>query len=141
MFQLPMPMVTAAPFRFEGLHFKRWRQKMEFFLTMRKVVAVLTTDKPQLPEKPDETDADLMRDWTEKSKELQNWTEQDYLCRNFILNGLSDDLYDYYNSDKTAREIWKALQKKYDIEKVGAKKYAVSRYMKYQMTHDRSVEM
>ena len=36
------PLVTAAPFKFEGLHFKRWRQKMEFFLTIRKVVAALT---------------------------------------------------------------------------------------------------
>ena len=34
------------PFRFEGLHFKRWRQKMLFFLTMKKVVYALTTEKP-----------------------------------------------------------------------------------------------
>ena len=115
---------------------------MEFFLTTRKVVAVLTTDRPQLPSKPDnEADADQMRAWTEKSNELQNWTEQDYMCRNYILNGLSDDLYDYYNSDKSAKEIWEALQKKYDTEEAGAKKYAVSRYLKYQMTDDRSVEM
>ena len=52
-----IPLVTAAPFRFEGLHFKRWRQKMEFYLTMRKVAAALTTEKPQLPDKPDGTDA------------------------------------------------------------------------------------
>ena len=100
------PLVTAAPFKFEGLHFKRWRQKMEFFLTIRKVVAALTAEKPQLPDKPDETDAAKMASWTEQSKQLQTWTEQDYLCKNFILNGLSDDLYDYYNSDeKTEKEI------------------------------------
>ena len=96
---------------------------MEFFLTTRKVVAVLTTDKPHLPDRPDEADADQMRAWTEKSKELHTWTEQDYMCRNYILNGLSDDLYDYYNSDKTAKEIWEALQKKYDTEEDGVKKY------------------
>ena len=136
------PLLTAAPFKFEGLHFKRWRQKMEFFLTIRKVVAALTAEKPQLPDKPDETDAAKMASWTEQSKQLQTWTEQDYLCKNFILNGLSDDLYDYYNSDeKTAKEIWEALKKKYDTEEAGAKKYAVSRYLKYQMTDDRSVEM
>ena len=123
-----IPLVTASPFRFEGLHFKRWRQKMEFYLTMRKVAAALTTEKPQLPDKPDGTDAAQMTSWNEQSKQLQSWTEQDYLCKNFILNGLSDDLYDYYNSeDKTAKQIWEALQKKYDTEEAGAKKYAVSR--------------
>ena len=56
-FNAPM---STAPFRFEGLHFKRWRQKMEFFLTMRKVVAVLTTEKPNLPDKPAETETDQL---------------------------------------------------------------------------------
>ena len=109
---------------------------------MRKVATALTTDKPQLPDKPDGADEAQMTSWTEQSKQLQTWTEQDYLCQNFILNGLSGDLYDYYNSeDKTAKQIWEALQKKYDTEEAGAKKYVVSRYLKYQMTDDRSVEM
>ena len=114
---------------------------MEFFLTMRKVVSVLTTDKPTPLDKPTDADPNQLEAWTENQKQLQAWTEQDYLCKNFILNGLSDDLYDYYNSNKTAKNIWDALQKKYDTEEAGAKKYAVSRYLKYQMTDDRSVEM
>ena len=65
-----IPLVTAASFRFEGLHFKRWRQKMEFYLTMRKVATALTTDKPQLPDKPDGTDEAHMTSWTEQSKQL-----------------------------------------------------------------------
>ena len=109
---------------------------------MRKVATALTTDKPQLPDKPDGADEAQMTSWTEQSKQLQTSTEQDYLCKNFILNGLSDDLYDYYNSeDKTAKQIWEALQKKYDTEEAGAKKFAVRRYLKYQMTDDRSVKM
>ncbi|PNX85361.1 hypothetical protein L195_g041429, partial [Trifolium pratense] len=32
---------TEKPFKFEGLHFKRWQQKMYFFLTLKKVVNVL----------------------------------------------------------------------------------------------------
>jgi hypothetical protein len=40
---------TEKPFKFEGLHFKRWEQKMFFFLTLKKVVHVLTEDMPEIP--------------------------------------------------------------------------------------------
>src|SRR4030042_2519885 len=71
---------------------------------------------------------------------LALWKENDYLCKNYILNGLTDELYDYYSRYKNAKEVWDALEKKYDTEKAGVKKYAVSRYLKFQMTDDKSVE-
>ncbi|KAL5763025.1 hypothetical protein ACOSP7_019289 [Xanthoceras sorbifolium] len=116
------------PFHFEEIPFKRWRQKMLFFLTTKKIAYVFTTEKPIMPLPPT------------TSKRHESWVENDFLCKNYILNGLSDDLHDYYNSDKSAKEIWDTLQKKYDTEEAGAKKYAVSRYMKYQITDDKFVE-
>ncbi|KAM6586714.1 hypothetical protein CsatA_009319 [Cannabis sativa] len=126
------------PFRFEGLHFKRWKQKMLFYLTMKKVAFVLTALKPVVSEASTDKDKEAERE--KQQKDLDSWVENDFLCKNFILNGLSDDLYDYYNSDKSANEIWDALQKKYDTEEAGTKKYAVSRYLKYQMVDDKPVE-
>ncbi|XP_060957675.1 uncharacterized protein LOC133029203 [Cannabis sativa] len=63
------------------------------------------------------TDKDKEAEREKQQKDLDSWVENDFLCKNFILNGLSDDLYDYYNSDKSANEIWDALQKKYDAKK------------------------
>ncbi|XP_071687092.1 uncharacterized protein [Rutidosis leptorrhynchoides] len=121
------------PFQFEGIHFKRWKQKM-FFLTMKKVNSVLTTEKSNVNEAADQVDE-------EQAKALKTWEDNNYLCKNYILNGLSNDLYDYYNSDDfDAKKLWEALQKKYDTEEAGAKKYAVSRYLKFSMTDDKSVE-
>ncbi|XP_062080695.1 uncharacterized protein LOC133785483 [Humulus lupulus] len=126
------------PFCFEGLHFKCWKQKMLFYLTMKKVAFVLTALKSVVSKPSTNKDKETERE--KQQKELDSWVENNFLCKNFILNGLSDDLYDYYNSDKSAKEIWEVLQKKYDIEEVGTKKYAVSRYLKYQMVDDKSVE-
>ncbi|ONK60644.1 uncharacterized protein A4U43_C08F21000 [Asparagus officinalis] len=78
--------LTAAndlnkPFRFEGAHFKRWRQKMLFFLTTKKLADVCQDDKPELPVEPSD----------EQKKTLETWKENVFLCKNYILNGLSDD--------------------------------------------------
>ncbi|RZB91539.1 Retrovirus-related Pol polyprotein from transposon TNT 1-94 [Glycine soja] len=41
---------------------------------------------------------------------------------------------------KSAKLVWLGLEKKYDTQEVGTKKYVVSRYLKYQMTDDKLVE-
>ena len=82
-------------FRFEGLHFKRWRQKILFYLTMKKAAFVLTAVKSIVPEPSTDVDREAERE--KQQKNLESWTENDFLCKNYILNGLSDDLYDYYN--------------------------------------------
>ncbi|RZB66097.1 Retrovirus-related Pol polyprotein from transposon TNT 1-94 [Glycine soja] len=122
------------PFRFEGYYFKCWPQNMMFSLTMRKVAYVLNTDIPMVPEDAEKEVKDKM------TMELALWNENDYLCKNFILNGLANDLYDYYSPYKSAKLVWLALEKKYDTEEAVTKKYVVSRYLKYQMTDDKSIE-
>ncbi|XP_026460536.1 uncharacterized protein LOC113361529 [Papaver somniferum] len=75
----------------------------------------------------------------EKQKAIDKWVYDDFGCKNYILNALSDDLYEYYSTFETAKNVWDALQKKYDTEEAGSKKYVVSRYLRYQMVDDRSV--
>ena len=154
------------PFKFEGLHFKRWQQKMFFYLTLKKVVHVLNEDIPvvsvglvgsssgtplTINGDAEKSDAEKQKESVDsvaqakaqelqQKKEQQLWLSDDYLCKGYITNGLCDDLYDYYSTYKTAKEVWEALKKKYDTEEAGVKKYAVSRYLKYQMVDERSVE-
>ncbi|XP_058761166.1 uncharacterized protein LOC131634515 [Vicia villosa] len=141
---------------------------MKFFLTLKKVAHVLTEDIPIVPsgsieitngKSTAESDGTSKKDGVSKKydgdsaakekaaadnlqlqKEIALWQENDYLCKHHILNSLADDLYDYYNNHKTAKQVWEALQKKYDTEEAGAKKYAVSRYLNYKMVDEKFVE-
>ncbi|GAU49932.1 hypothetical protein TSUD_408340 [Trifolium subterraneum] len=160
---------TERPFMFEGNHFKRWQQKMFFFLTLKKCAYVLKDPIPVVPDVPTDASASgtkeqpvntngqtvsaaepdkgkataeqLKEKALQIEKERQLWIDNDYVCKNYIINGLEDDLYDYYRTYDTASDVWEALSKKYDTEEAGAKKYAVSRYLKYQMVDERSVEV
>lgn len=79
---------------------------MLFFITMKKYV--LNVAKPKLPVEPNKT----------QINDYQYWVEDDLLVKKIILNGLTDDLYYYYNSDKFIKKIYGVLQKKYNIEEI-----------------------
>ncbi|KAF1881497.1 hypothetical protein Lal_00021475, partial [Lupinus albus] len=65
---------------------------MKIFLTVKKVAHVLNNNVPVLPEQVEK-------------EEMDKINENDYLCKNLILNGLSDDIYDYYSSYKFAKLV------------------------------------
>ena len=53
------------------------------------------------------------------------WTQDDFLCRNYILNGLDDSLYNVYSPIPMAKKLQASLYKKYKIEHAGTKKFIV----------------
>ncbi|XP_077253175.1 uncharacterized protein LOC143892437 [Tasmannia lanceolata] len=52
---------------------------------------------------------------------------------------LSDELYDFYNDSQDSKSLWEALQKKYDTEEAGSKKYVVSKYFRFNMVDEMTV--
>ncbi|XP_049397397.1 uncharacterized protein LOC125861577 [Solanum stenotomum] len=61
------------------------------------------------------------------------WTHSDFLCKNYILSCLRDDMYNVYSNVKTSKELWDALEKKYKTEDVGIKKFIVAKFLDYKM--------
>ena len=70
---------------------------------------------------------------------IEAWTQSGFLCMNYIFNRLENNLYDIYSSYKSAKEIWKMLEKKYKTEDAGAKKFVIGKFLKYNMVDTKTV--
>ncbi|GKC77797.1 pol polyprotein [Tanacetum coccineum] len=56
---------------------------------------------------------------------MEEWKHSDFLCHNYVLNGLVDDLYNAYCKTTIAKELWELLERKYKTKDVGTKKLVV----------------
>ena len=70
---------------------------------------------------------------------MDAWNHSDFLCRNYVLNGLKNTLYNVYNPLKTTKELWDSLNKKYKTEDVGLKKFIVDKFLDFKMVDSKTV--
>ncbi|XP_015875287.2 uncharacterized protein LOC107412096 [Ziziphus jujuba] len=97
-FQVPPPADHAErPKKFDGKNFKRWEQKMLFYLTILGLARFLIKDEPPSDEKSDK----------ETLMAVDAWKNSDYLCRNCIRSSLSDALYGVYCGTKSTKSYGK----------------------------------
>ncbi|KAL5543446.1 hypothetical protein UlMin_007230 [Ulmus minor] len=118
------------PEKFSGLNFKRWQQKMLFYLTTLNLARFLTENAHVL--KDDVQDIQVV-------SAVDAWKHSDFLCRNYVMNGLTDSLYNVYSDKKTAKDLWDYLDTKYKSEDAGSKKFVVGRFLDYKMVDFKTV--
>ncbi|KAL0366534.1 UNVERIFIED_CONTAM: hypothetical protein Sradi_3543500 [Sesamum radiatum] len=118
----PVAAQGERPEKFSGTEFKRWHQKMLFYLTTLNLARFLSEEAPVVSE--GETDTQKRQLW---------------MHGNYILNGLSDTLYNVYSSAKTARALWESLEKKYKTEDAGLKKFIVGKFLEFKMVDSKTV--
>ena len=121
---------AERPEKFNGQNFKRWQQKMFFYLTTLNLARFLTEDAP----KPKEGETDI-----QVASAIDAWHHSDFLCKNYVMNGLSDSLYNVYIGKKTAKELWESLDQKYKTEDAGTKKFVVGRFLDFKMVDSKTV--
>ncbi|KAL2517369.1 Uncharacterized protein Adt_13616 [Abeliophyllum distichum] len=80
--------------KFNGLNFKRWQQKMLFYLTTLNLARFLTEDAPKLKQ----CEGDI-----QAISAVEAWKHSDFLCWNYVMNSLADSLYNVYSTMKRRR--------------------------------------
>ncbi|XP_071741444.1 uncharacterized protein [Rutidosis leptorrhynchoides] len=126
----PNAVVSHAekPEKFTGVDFKRWQQKMLFYLTTLNLARVLTETAPQ-----------LVAGDVQTVSAVEAWKHLDYLCRNYVLNSLENSLYNVYCTIETAKELWESLERKYKTEDAGTKKWVVAKFLDFKMVDSKTV--
>ncbi|KAL2487024.1 Uncharacterized protein Adt_31780 [Abeliophyllum distichum] len=81
--------------KFNGSNFKMWQQKMLFYLTALNLARFLTENAPVLQEGQGDIQA---------ISTMDAWKHSDFLCRNYVMSGLADSLYNVYCTIKMAKE-------------------------------------
>ena len=99
----PTPPVVTVPVnhgekleKFSGTDFKRWHQKMLFYITTLNQARFLRENALTLND--DETDRQVVVAGDAAR-------HADFLCQNYILNELDNTLYNVYYTIKTAKEL------------------------------------
>ncbi|XP_075084978.1 uncharacterized protein LOC142168222 [Nicotiana tabacum] len=128
----PTPAMALAekPKKFFGADFKRWQQKIFFYLTTLNLQCFISEDVPVLGEETPENERFVV---------TETWKHSDYLCKNYILSCLKDGLYNVYSIMKTSRELWNALEKRYTTKDAGLKKYVAAIFMDFKMVDGKYV--
>ncbi|KAK3037053.1 hypothetical protein RJ639_031770 [Escallonia herrerae] len=115
--------------KFNRKDFKRWQQKMLFSLTTLNLARFLQEDAPDLGENPDR----------QTVAAVDAWKHSDFLCKNYILNGLDNALYNVYSPMVNAKALWKSLQRKYKTEDAGSKKFVVGKFLDFKIVDSKTV--
>ncbi|XP_019233919.1 PREDICTED: uncharacterized protein LOC109214459 [Nicotiana attenuata] len=117
--------------RFDGSNFTRWKDKLLFFLTELGIAYLPRSDLTAMPE-PTAEDSDEIKAARKKCE------DDEVRCRGFILNSLSDRLYDLFRPHKSPQEIRKALEQKYTVVKQGTDRFLGMNFFEFQMIDGKS---
>ncbi|XP_010544457.1 PREDICTED: uncharacterized protein LOC104817078 [Tarenaya hassleriana] len=126
----PAPAPAEKPAKFFGVDFKRWQAKMFFYLTKLSLQRYIKEDAPKPAESVSKKERFVV---------VEAWKHSDFLCKNYILSGLDDSLYNVFCTASTSRELWEALEKKYKTEDAGMKKFIAAKFLEFKMVDNKLV--
>jgi asparagine synthetase A len=109
--------------KFNGLNFKRWQQKMLFYLTILNLVNFLSKKALKLSD----NEFDFVVIIT-----MDTWNYNNVVSKKYILNRLDNTLDDVYGLIKNVKIVWEALDKSILLKMLVWKKFIVSKFLNFQ---------
>ena len=117
--------------RFDGTNFTRWKDKLFFLLTELGVAYLLSRNLSTILEPSDKDD--------EETIATRKKCKDEVCCRGYILNSMSDRLYDLFRTINSPQEIWSALEKKYTFIKQGMDRSHSMKFFEFKMFDNKFV--
>ena len=117
---------------FDGTNFTRWKDKLFFLLTELGVAYLLSRNLSTIVEPSDKDDEETIA--TRKKCK-----EDKVLYRGYILNSLSDRLYNLFHTINSPQEICSALQKKYTSVKQGTDRFLDMKFFEFKIFDNKYV--
>ncbi|GJT30409.1 hypothetical protein Tco_0910684 [Tanacetum coccineum] len=120
---------AEKPEKFNDQNFKRF-----FYLTTLGLTQFLKETAPQVepPVEGQSSNAQVVQ-------AVEAWKHSDFLCHNYVLNGLIDPRYNVYCKTMTANQLWESLERKYKTKDVGTKKFVVALFLDYKVVDSKSM--
>lgn len=94
---IPLERTSSSSFMVHGEKYKnRWHEKILFYVIFLNLVKFLYKEVPKLSN--NKSDLDIM-------VTMKTWNHSNFMCNNYILNGLDNTLYDMYDYNQE----WKGI--------------------------------
>jgi hypothetical protein len=113
---------ALKPNAFDGSNYKRWRDRMILCLTAMNIIHVANGKPEQFT-----------------PEEEQAFMAVDNLFRGVMISVLTENLVDFYRTATSGKELWDALETKYDVSDTGSELYVMEQFCDYNMVDDCSV--
>lgn len=130
----PQSLVPIMTTRLDGKNYHCWVHQLEFFLRQLNVAYVLKDPCPSIS-----AESMSFEEKFQAKAGVQKWVDDEYICRHYILNSLSDSLFSQYSKKGcSAKELWEELKSVYN-EDFGTIRSQVNKYIQFQMVDGVSV--